>query len=480
MTTQCWVLIECGSTQDFIFQSNRQRFHVGASALVTDLPAWVHEATAAVQNASVVVAVSGFAALLVNDAATGRSIVGDVTERALREAPGLDVWGYVELAEQDDDLRPMERLSAARRGLARARASRPAAKARFPMTPFLEQCAVNGLPATGIRPILDGEITPVSALADTVWRRAERARTSWKGLEDAIVQELDKDLEPEGWTAVVHADGNGIGAVIDRLESPDEYHEFSIALEEATRQALVSAVNEVDARQWILPILVGGDDVTVFCRASVAVAFTRAYLRAFERFTAELLPGKRRLTATAGIAFVKPHYPFSEAHDLTQQLTRKAKKRLSENEAEDRSAWDFHVLHDSLTRPLDVIRENAHAVLAPLLLSTYAPAPAGSWQEAHDDERVVEAAEQLASAEQPDRNKPWLSNKARHVLREALLAPAAVRDGALQRAKDRVVAVGAQQAEQFINAHLNDSGASSLLTIMDLADVATGTSKAVN
>lgn len=478
MTPQRWVLIESGSTQDFIFQSNRQRFHVGASALVTDLPTWVGEALRDVPGVSVVAAVSGSAALLAEDVDAGRSVVRAVTERALREAPGLDLWGYVEPddATATDDLMP--RLATARRALNRVRVSRPAARARFPLSPFLDPCVVTGVPAVGERALLGDRARPVSALTDAVWQRAERAHADWRQLlGDSVVSDLDRDLSPEGWVAVIHVDGNGIGAVIDRLGSPEEYTAFSRALEAATRKAFVAAVREVGATQWLLPILVGGDDVTLICRASAAVTLTRAYLRAFEHETAAVLPGRQRLTAAAGVAFVKPHYPFSEGHALAQQLTRSAKAGLHRHPGTGCSAWDFHVLHDSLSRPLDEVREHGHAVVAPLLVGVGGRTPTSDWQATHDDEPIIAAVGELLSPAPP------LSNKARHALRAALLKPIDVREAAVQRVRDRAVAVGDDAAAAFIKEHLDDRidrGPASLLTVMDLADVATGTSKAVD
>lgn len=483
MTSPRWVLIECGSTQEFIFQSNRQRFHVGASALVTDFPTWVDKATKDSPDIEVVAAVSGSAALLVPDRDVGREVVRVVSEQALREAPGLDVWGYVEtddVATLDD--RPMLRLPEARRAFERARASRPSSKARFPMMPFLDQCSMTGLPATGSRhaPGDAGRTIPISASADAALRRAAQAHQDWKkSLGTAVVTDLDRDLSPEGWTAVIHADGNGIGSIIDCLETPEEYTTFSRALELATRKALETAVQAVGKRNWLLPILLGGDDVTVYCLASEAVTFTRAYLRAFEELTTNIVPDVIHLTATAGIAFVKPHYPFSEAHTLTHQLTRAAKHGLKELAADDRSAWDFHVLHDALSRPLDELRkEHAHATVTPLLLTaTSQAAQQTRRQAAHDDAPIVDAVQDLISDEPP------ISNKAQHSLRDALLRPPSSREAVLSRVKQRIIAVSGESAERFIETHLDDriaTGPSSLLTVMDLADVATGTSRTGN
>lgn len=471
MTTRRWVLIESGSTQEFIFQSNRQRFQVGASALVADLPTWVDEAVARVPGVAKVSAISASAAFLVDDAAAGRAVVRAVSERALLEAPGLDVWGYVEPDDATLLGDEMDRLAEARQALNRVRISRPGARARFPMTPFFDQCAVTGLPAVDTLDLLGDEDQPVSALTDSVWRRAKRAHAAWgKLLDDAVVSDLNEDLGPDGWVAVIHADGNGIGAIIDQLESPEDYTAFSKALGSATEEAFVTAAGQVDAKQWLLPILMGGDDVTLICSAAHAATFTRAYLLAFEALTAAGLPNGQALTASAGVAFVKPHYPFSEAYALAQQLTHSAKRGRTTLRARDRSAWDFHVLHDSLARPLDEIRrEHQHALAVPLLVSKAGRAQANARHAKHEDQPIMDAVAQLMATEPP------LSNKAQHALRAALLQPPTGRAAAVERVQHRAIDIDGDATATFLKEHLGD-----LLTVMDLVDVITGTSKAAD
>ena len=478
MTNQRWVLIESGSTQDFIFQSNRQRFQVGASGLVADLPTWVQEAVHSTnsEGLAIVSAISASAVLLADSVEAGQKVVRAVSERALLEAPGLDVWGYVEPDDAVAQGKLMDRLTGARHGLNRARIARSAARSRFPMTPFSGQCTVTGLPAVGTLNLLGAQDQPVSALTDAVWQRAARAHTDWlKLLGAAVVSNLDRDLNPEGWVAVIHADGNGIGSVIDQLESPDEYAAFSQDLEAATRTAFKDAVGAVSGKQWLLPIIIGGDDVTLICQASQAAEFTRAYLLAFEARTSGIGPGGESLTASAGVAYIKPHYPFSEAYALAEQLTRSAKKGRSRLRADNRSAWDFHVLHDALSRPLDEIRSgHRHAIVSPLLASDPGPVQTKGQQADHEDQPIMAAVRQLIA------NEPPLSNKAQHALRSALLQPLPHRDAEVARVKERAIDIGGVPAATFLKEHLDDrmkNGPSSLLTVMDLVDVITGTSR---
>ncbi|MDW8300382.1 MAG: hypothetical protein RML95_13710, partial [Anaerolineae bacterium] len=85
----------------------------------------------------------------------------------------------------------------------------------------------------------------------------------------------------------------------------------------------------------IRPIVFGGDDTTFVCDGRIGVALAVEYLRAFEHEAREdsqlktllaqlkILEG---LTACAGVAIVKSHYPFARAYALSEDLCSEAKK----------------------------------------------------------------------------------------------------------------------------------------------------------
>jgi len=160
------------------------------------------------------------------------------------------------------------------------------------------------------------------------------------------------DRQKSGWLAVIHADGNSVGQCIQesirQLENKDEniytfLKDFSRDLDAATVAAAQRTFGLVilkddyinNGKFPIRPVIIGGDDVTVICRADLAVEFTQKYLIEFEKQTkTELgrLAEKYKidavadgLTASAGIAFIKPKYPFHYAVSLAENLCGKAK-----------------------------------------------------------------------------------------------------------------------------------------------------------
>jgi hypothetical protein len=196
------------------------------------------------------------------------------------------------------------------------------------------------------------------------------------------------------WLAVVHADGNNLGKLIQKLlknlaldDVQEGYRQFSETLEAATVAAAQTAYQEILApvyereqelyrdrdekikqpRLPIRPVVIGGDDLTVILRAEYAVPFTEAYLAAFERETESLFKKyaenfkveehfKNGLTACAGIAIIKPKYPFHYAADLAEELcswTKKIVKNLDKESAP--SSLHFHKVQASFVEDYNEI-----------------------------------------------------------------------------------------------------------------------------
>jgi hypothetical protein len=398
-----WVVIETGANQAFVFASNKQAVNVGASQLIWQMGnAWVGESIAHIdgdekvnRRIEPVVNASGKALLLVDSEDTGRAVIRAVTTRALDEAPGLEVSGVVDSTPIVDDSDVGLALARAHRLQEAWRSRRPSTQLRFPTLPFTQLCHYSGQPATELE--LEGDRWyPRAASIAKAWaaRNAGRDRMA-SLLNGRAVVRLDRladGVTHAGWVAVVHADGNGIGEIFRSLadvyagdEFLDRLGAFSKALDDVSVEALRRAVHgQPDRTDWILPLVVGGDDMTAVMDARVAFDVTVRFLREFAELSAandlitEVVGRVRRhlaeagattvdsghpvgLTACAGIAYVKPHFPFSEAYDLAKNLSTSA-KRVKQMDARC-GALDFQVLHDSIGRDLKRVRESL-AVLA--------------------------------------------------------------------------------------------------------------------
>lgn len=229
---------------------------------------------------------------------------------------------------------------------------------------------------------------------DAGTQKKRNAQQEFNGLANKIVlekgkrfpfdfEELVKSAE-KSWMAIIHADGNGLGKVLQQvgnqlkdrneMELIQTFQEFSKKLEESTINATKSATSVfVDYAEKgkgksefypFRPIILGGDDLTVVIRSEFALSFTQCFLEEFEKETAKnLTPLFNKynikidcLTACAGIAFIKSSFPFHYGYDLAEQLCSIAKKESKKiNNEKVPASLMFHKIQSSFIGTFDEI-----------------------------------------------------------------------------------------------------------------------------
>ena len=392
-----------------------------------------------------------------------KQLIREVTLRALTDAPGLDVTGvFIEATSNmvdADDLQELDRVF-----LEYSLNRRPAA-ARFPQFPFLERGSDSALPASAslcdlkliqepLKPNSFDESSPLSLPS-----RVKRvfASTSRKRQVDDVQKRLAKQgkelkqeppLDPTTLAAafqdgeefenvknmlslvgVVHIDGNGVGAIMRDLgcahRAVQKFGVSTISDEES--KGLQSFIMEVNCRldnvvkdaialSWyyvqeltpdtvvpIVPVLVGGDDVTVYTDGRYAIPFAEAYIHHYERLTKDddllsvlaiVAGGKKAdaperdhfeiddyiiqnpgpLTASAGVAIVGRNFPFHIAYDLAEELVSRGKKLGKKPGTVPCSTINFHVLRDAtVLDPDETLDEYKGRAQRPFLVGCYAP-----------------------------------------------------------------------------------------------------------
>ena len=241
---------------------------------------------------------------------------------------------------------------------------------------------------------------------------------------------------------VIHIDGNGVGAImrdlgeafkgvcchLDSLEEPAYKHEDNPCnIDEGRFQWFVMEVNyrldavvkQAVAKAWekiteiaredklpgppVVPVLVGGDDVTVYTDGRYAIPFAEAYICHYERLTKDddllsvlaiVAGGKKAdaperdrfeiadyiiqepgpLTASAGVAIVGRNFPFHIAYDLAEELVSRGKRLGKKPGTVPCSTINFHVLRDAtVLDPEDTLDEYKGCVQRPFLIGCYAP-----------------------------------------------------------------------------------------------------------
>ena len=245
---------------------------------------------------------------------------------------------------------------------------------------------------------------------------------------------------------VVHIDGNGVGAImrdlgkafegvcchLDSLEEPAYNHkdnpcnidegrfqwfimEVNYRLDGVVKAAVAAAWKDVEdyarGRQAppVVPVLVGGDDLTVYVEGKFAIPFAEAYIRHYEELTEkdELLKqlagvaGANEagpLTASAGVAIVGRNFPFHIAYDLAEELVSRGKKLGKKKDTVPCSTINFHVLRDAtVLDPDDTLDEYKGRTQRPFLIGHYAPDRIGDATTTSSEESPTATPQPLSS-----------------------------------------------------------------------------------
>ena len=286
--------------------------------------------------------------------------------------------------------------------------------------------------------------------------RLEAAFQEPEVVEQEIVQEGEapEDRQPIQETTppllssvgVVHVDGNGVGAIMrnlsksydtvqsqldslrsaaykckdnpcERDKDPFQWFimEVNYRLDGVVKAAVAAAWRDVEdyarGRQAppVVPVLVGGDDLTVYVEGKFAIPFAESYVRYYEQLTGEdellkqlaVVAGAKKpgpLTASAGVAIVGRNFPFHIAYDLAEELVKRGKKLGKKPGTVPCSTIDFHVLRDAtVLDPEDTLNEYKGRTQRPFLIGHYAPQRIGDATTTSAEETTIAAPQPFSS-----------------------------------------------------------------------------------
>jgi hypothetical protein len=152
------------------------------------------------------------------------------------------------------------------------------------------------------------------------------AKTKLQKLERA--QEL-KELVGNGYLALIHADGNGVGSGLGKDKSDSERAAFFYKNRVRLRRAVKKAIDEHcpdTGPAPLIPLMLGGDDLLLVARAEIALPFVVTLcteLDALQKDTSGFI-----LTLGVGVVFAKHTIPIHRLHEVAEQLASSAKRRF--------------------------------------------------------------------------------------------------------------------------------------------------------
>ena len=418
METKVTLLVgETASIQDYVFRSNRLRENLGGSYLVYKATTLlVHNVLNQMRAAD---ELKGEAKAFFKG---GGNIVYRFThkEDAARfitriklkgraETPGLRLMFHTQDFYLNDPERPYwKQVESAFKELNKKSNQRTA-----PHTPLgisiTRLCRTTGLAATDFSAAgTDSRDRSAEASPEVIARhkavRAARDRL-YGQFENSLgdlycfpetLEDLGQTEGSDNHVAVVHADGNRIGAIrrkVGKGLTEDAYIDaidsFSTTLRDASSQAMNDLVNTLinqikqgriredgmgngivlyngtgQNREKLmlpfLPLVFGGDDVTFVADGRLGVWLAAVYLRCYEKRVNEAvrIPGHTgSITASAGVAIVRTHYPFARAYKLANELCDNAKTYYASHEG----SWiDWHMAQTGLMGTLSMIRQREY------------------------------------------------------------------------------------------------------------------------
>ena len=420
-----------------------------------------------------------------------KQLIREVTLRALTEAPGLDVTGvFIEATFDKVDARDLNELDRVFLEYSLNRRPAAARFPQFPFLERGSESALPASASLdtlefsqeSLKPDNFDESSPLS-LPSRVKRLF--ASTSRKRQVDDVQERLAKQgkelkqeppLDPTKLAAafqdgeefedaknmlssvgVVHIDGNGVGAIMRDLGSAhskaqeagvcvsaDEVHtdpdDALQAFIMVVNKRLDKTVKDAIALSWydvqeltpdtvvpIAPVLVGGDDVTVYTDGRYAIPFAEAYILHYEKLTKDddllsvlaIVAGGKKpdaperdhfeigdyiiqspgpLTASAGVAIVGRNFPFHIAYDLAEELVSRGKKLGKKPGTVPCSTINFHVLRDAtVLDPDDTLDEYKGRSQRPFLIGCYAPDRIGDATTTSAEEAPTTTSQPLSS-----------------------------------------------------------------------------------
>lgn len=361
--------------QQFIFRTNELRNIVGASELVEQICTSAFDEFAKVGES--IVRAAGNIKYIFNEREDCEFAVRNFPKKVMTMAPGITISQAVVPFEDDDFEKAIDDIE----GLLKQQRNKPSKSVTYGLM-GMKRANNTGLPVIEVVPekydeygkikrekqFLDEASVKISEFINTK-KLCEKSFGIERLSHKEVAYDISDITDKNDWIAVIHADGNGLGKVVQKVgKNKEDFKEFSERLDKATEEAANEAYKAVKDKFDrvvipIRPVVLSGDDMTVIIRGDLAIDYSQAFINAFEYKTRLLVDDILKkhhvfaedadyLTACAGVAFIKSSYPFYFGYQLAEELCKQAKKDTKAIYGEESnylppSCLMFHKVQDS-------------------------------------------------------------------------------------------------------------------------------------
>jgi hypothetical protein len=155
-----------------------------------------------------------------------------------------------------------------------------------------------------------------------------------------------QDLVGGRYLALVYADGNGVGSAAGAsdVERAQFFHRNRVRMRRALKEA-IDRHCPASGRAPLIPLMLGGDDLLLVCRADIALPFVVTLCKELAALQRDDEDGFE-LTLGVGVVFARHTVPIHRLHEVAEQLADSAKRRFrgfKDTGEKDRSVVDWAV-----------------------------------------------------------------------------------------------------------------------------------------
>lgn len=378
ISQQEWlVCFDTDRIKQYLLATNRLKEIRGGSALIAELDGKRKGyLESRYGQDKVVYSAGGGAAVLVSTEQEAQTLIAEMEHDFRAETVTASITGaYIQVDMSTGRFGAW--MTEASRELRRAKSAK-AELSTLPAEPHLRLCRSCGqLPAAGQAD--DGSGDWLCRACDKKRKLGGEKRkgffaefVEWAGSSTWKKEMLPKDLDhigsvalPPGYVGFIALDGNHIGDLLDKLDTVEQYRQFSEGLWGLVREQTFEALKEYGApRDGIAPfeiVLIGGDDVLLITAADIATEVTLAIAEGFEEHSQRLLAEtglaqeREKITMAAGVVLAHADFPIPAMHSLAEALQKSAKRLCAEQKYQT-GAIDFQVISSSDT-DLETLRE---------------------------------------------------------------------------------------------------------------------------